>query len=165
MTATTSPQARVRNTTATRLRTDNLKRLIAELRVRNMLAAEIASFFCFSLSGAQKYIRDLRDALVIEPDRRADGTATCPGKPVYRLSPDTEHVQQFVLNLDQPIKRTPSQLSPRSKVEIASRDPNRHFHIIRDDIQYPVRVSRAAVAPDPYALPRPFFASVSQVAP
>lgn len=160
----TSPQwdefKRVRSTTSTQRRIDNLRKLVAELSARDMLADEVASLLKFSPSGARKYIHDLREAGVIDLARYIDATATYPGRPVFQISPDSERVAQFLASLDQPSKRMPAKDASRSKLDIASRSADRHFHIMRDDAHYPVRVSRAAVAPDPYSLPREFFASV-----
>ena len=61
-----APIERVRSTSATLRRIENMQKLIAELQQHEMLADEIAWFLKFSPSGARKYIRDLRDAGVIE---------------------------------------------------------------------------------------------------
>ena len=53
---------RVRSTSATQRRIENMQKLIGELANHEMLADEIAWFLKFSPSGARKYIRDLRDA-------------------------------------------------------------------------------------------------------
>ena len=52
-----------------------------------MLADKIAWFLKFSPSGARKYIRDLREAGVIELARYIEGTATYLGKAVYQADP------------------------------------------------------------------------------
>jgi hypothetical protein len=61
-----APIERVRSTSATQRRIENMQKLIGELATHEMLADEIAWFLKFSPSGARKYIRDLRDAGVIE---------------------------------------------------------------------------------------------------
>ena len=53
---------RVRSTSATLRRIENMQKLIGELQLHEMLADEIAWFLKFSPSGARKYIRDLREA-------------------------------------------------------------------------------------------------------
>ena len=49
---------RVRSTSATLRRIENMQKLIGELSMHEMLADEIAWFLKFSPSGARKYIRD-----------------------------------------------------------------------------------------------------------
>ena len=61
-----APIERVRSTSATQRRIENMQKLIGELSTHEMLADEIAWFLKFSPSGARKYIRDLREAGVIE---------------------------------------------------------------------------------------------------
>jgi len=96
-----APIERVRSTSATLRRIENMQKLVAELQNHEMLADEIAWFLKFSPSGARKYIRDLREAGVIELARYIEGTATYLGKAVYQLTPDAERVQAF-LGRDRP---------------------------------------------------------------
>ena len=56
-----APIERVRSTSATLRRIENMQKLIGELSLHEMLADEIAWFLKFSPSGARKYIRDLRE--------------------------------------------------------------------------------------------------------
>src|SRR5262249_45278320 len=74
-----APIERVRSTSATLRRIENMQKLIGELAMHEMLADEIAWFLKFSPSGARKYIRDLREAGVIELARYIEGTATYLG--------------------------------------------------------------------------------------
>ena len=90
-----APIERVRSTSATLRRIENMQKLIGELSLHEMLADEIAWFLKFSPSGARKYIRDLREAGVIELARYIEGTATYLGKAVYQLTPDPERVRAF----------------------------------------------------------------------
>ena len=83
-----APIERVRSTSATQRRIENMQKLIGELSTHEMLADEIAWFLKFSPSGARKYIRDLREAGVIELARYIEGTATYLGKAVYQISPE-----------------------------------------------------------------------------
>ena len=93
---------RVRSTSATLRRIENMQKLIGELSMHEMLADEIAWFLKFSPSGARKYIRDLREAGVIELARYIEGTATYLGKAVYQLTPDPERVRAFLAAIVQP---------------------------------------------------------------
>ncbi len=145
-----APIERVRSTSATLRRIENMQKLIMELSTHEMLADEIAWFLKFSPSGARKYIRDLRDAGVIELARYIEGTATYLGKAVYQISPDPERVKAFLAAIVQP-KR--DGVPPR-KERPGLRDQSlagtgRHFHILADDTHYAIRVNRNPVARDP----------------
>jgi hypothetical protein len=145
-----APIERVRSTSATLRRIENMQKLIGELALHEMLADEIAWFLKFSPSGARKYIRDLREAGVIELARYIEGTATYLGKAVYQLTPDPERVQAFLAAIVQP-KREGA--APR-KERPSLRDQNmagsgRHFHILADDTHYAIRVNRGPVTRDP----------------
>lgn len=139
-------------------RNENIKRLLVALGQRPMRRDEICDFLHYSPSGGRKYISLLREARVIELVDHEGGRAGYIGMPIYGLTDDSERIAAYLESLAAP--RDPVSSPPRSQIAIASRDPARHFHIIRDDIAYPVRVSRAAVVVDPYSLPREFFASV-----
>ena len=97
-----APIERVRSTSATQRRIENMQKLIGELSTHEMLADEIAWFLKFSPSGARKYIRDLREAGVIELARYIEGTATYLGKAVYQISPDPDRVKAFLAAIVQP---------------------------------------------------------------
>ena len=97
-----APIERVRSTSATLRRIENMQKLIGELSLHEMLADEIAWFLKFSPSGARKYIRDLREAGVIELARYIEGTATYLGQAVYQLTPDPERVKAFLAAIVQP---------------------------------------------------------------
>lgn len=141
---------RVRSTSATQRRIENMQKLIGELQNHEMLADEIAWFLKFSPSGARKYIRDLREAGVIELARYIEGTATYLGKAVYQLTPDAERVKAFLAAIVQPKREG----APPRKERPSLREQNmagngRHFHILADDTHYAIRVNRNPVARDP----------------
>ncbi|MES2296012.1 MAG: winged helix-turn-helix domain-containing protein [Pseudomonadota bacterium] len=145
-----APIERVRSTSATQRRIENMQKLVGELAQHEMLADEIAWFLKFSPSGARKYIRDLRDAGVIELARYIEGTATYLGKAVYQISPDPERVKAFLSAIVQPKREG----VPPRKERPGLRDQNlagtgRHFHILADDTHYAIRMNRAPVARDP----------------
>ncbi|MES2127963.1 MAG: winged helix-turn-helix domain-containing protein [Pseudomonadota bacterium] len=145
-----APIERVRSTSATQRRIENMQKLIGELMTHEMLADEIAWFLKFSPSGARKYIRDLREAGVIELARYIEGTATYLGKAVYRISPDPERVQAFLAAIVQPKREG----APPRKERAGAREQNmagagRHFHILADDTHYAIRVNRNPVGRDP----------------
>jgi DNA-binding Lrp family transcriptional regulator len=145
-----APIERVRSTSATQRRIENMQKLIGELAQHEMLADEIAWFLKFSPSGARKYIRDLRDAGVIELARYIEGTATYLGKAVYQISPDPERVKAFLAAIVQPKREG---VAPR-KERPGLREQNmagtgRHFHILADDTHYAIRMNRTPVTRDP----------------
>jgi DNA-binding Lrp family transcriptional regulator len=145
-----APIERVRSTSATQRRIENMQKLIGELSTHEMLADEIAWFLKFSPSGARKYIRDLREAGVIELARYIEGTATYLGKAVYQISPDPERVKAFLAAIVQPKREG----VPPRKERPGLREQNmagtgRHFHILADDTHYAIRVNRNPVARDP----------------
>ncbi|WP_165391023.1 MULTISPECIES: winged helix-turn-helix domain-containing protein [Pseudoduganella] len=145
-----APIERVRSTSATLRRIENMQKLIGELQQHEMLADEIAWFLKFSPSGARKYIRDLREAGVIELARYIEGTATYLGKAVYRLTPDAERVQAFLAAIAQPKREgTPPRKERPSLREQSMAGSGRHFHILADDTHYAIRVNRGPVTRDP----------------
>lgn len=145
-----APIERVRSTSATQRRIENMQKLINELMDHEMLADEIAWFLKFSPSGARKYIRDLREAGVIELARYVEGTATYLGKAVYQISPDPERVQSFLAAIAQPKREgAPPRKERPGLREQAMAGAGRHFHILADDTHYAIRVNRNPVARDP----------------
>lgn len=145
-----APIERVRSTSATLRRIENMQKLIGELSVHEMLADEIAWFLKFSPSGARKYIRDLRDAGVIELARYIEGTATYLGKAVYQLTPDPERVRAFLSAIVQPKREGVAPRKERPGLREQSMAGNgRHFHILADDTHYAIRVNRGPVMRDP----------------
>jgi hypothetical protein len=141
---------RVRSTSATLRRIENMQKLIAELTQHEMLADEIAWFLKFSPSGARKYIRDLREAGVIELSRYVEGTATYLGKAVYQLTPDPERIAAFLAAIAQPKREgAPPRKERPGLREQAMAGSGRHFHILADDTHYAIRVNRGPVMRDP----------------
>jgi DNA-binding Lrp family transcriptional regulator len=141
---------RVRSTSATLRRIENMQKLIGELSLHEMLADEIAWFLKFSPSGARKYIRDLREAGVIELARYVEGTATYLGKAVYQLTPDPERVAAFLAAIVQPKREGAPPRKERPGIrEQAMAGSGRHFHILADDTHYAIRVNRGPVMRDP----------------
>lgn len=145
-----APIERVRSTSATQRRIENMQKLIGELSTHEMLADEIAWFLKFSPSGARKYIRDLREAGVIELARYIEGTATYLGKAVYQISPDPDRVKAFLAAIVQPKREGAAPRKERPGLREQSMAGNgRHFHILADDTHYAIRVNRNPVARDP----------------
>jgi DNA-binding transcriptional ArsR family regulator len=146
---------RIRNTSITRQRVDNMLRLVAEFHLREMLRDDIREFLGMSPSGVRKYIRELREAKIIDAVRCDDLQG--PQHQIYALCASTETVTAFIQSLALP-QVVPAR-KPKSFIQPA--DPSRHVHVMDDDAQYPVRVRRNAITPDPFALPREFFAQAA----
>jgi len=145
-----APIERVRSTSATLRRIENMQKLIGELSMHEMLADEIAWFLKFSPSGARKYIRDLREAGVIELARYIEGTATYLGKAVYQLTPDPDRVKAFLAAIVQPKREGAPPRKERPGIrEQSMAGAGRHFHILADDTHYAIRVNRGPVMRDP----------------
>ncbi|TQK10215.1 ArsR family transcriptional regulator [Herbaspirillum sp. SJZ107] len=122
----------------------SLRKLVNALTVREMTRAEIAKLLGIGESAARTYIADLREHLTI---LHCEAAVTWPLKPgVYRLTADPEAIAACLKSLGGVTAVRPVRAS---SMEIAARDPRRHFHILGDDEHYAVRVSRAAPARDP----------------
>ena len=145
-----APIERVRSTSATQRRIENMQKLIGELTTHEMLADENASFLKFSPSGASKNIRDQREARDNELARYIEGTATYLGKAVYQISPDPERVKAFLAAIVQPKREGAAPRKERPGLrEQSMAGTGRHFHILADDTHYAIRVNRSPVARDP----------------
>lgn len=143
---------RTRNTIPTRRRLDNLRRLIASFSLSQMEAADICDLLQFSPSGARKYIRDLREARVIEVARYIDGTTKYLGRPLYKLTADQVLITAFMAQLNSELPAAPRSYAPKPIKELGA---GCRLHIMADDTHYAVRVSRAPAVRD--ALVAAFF--------
>jgi hypothetical protein len=102
----TAPTARVRTTSATERRTDNLRRIIDRLTLGECQRHEIEEMLAMSPSGSRKYIASLLDANVMYIARREEKKGYihfrdhAEGAAVYALNPDTEVVDAFLAALE-----------------------------------------------------------------
>jgi len=127
----------------TTARLASLRKLVEALAVREMTRSEIAKLLGIGESAARTYIADLREHLTI---LHCEALITWPLSPgVYRLTASPEAITAYLESMDAATARP----ARASSMEIAARDPRRHFHILGDDEHYAVRVSRAAPARDP----------------
>lgn len=127
----------------TAARLASLRNLVNALTVREMTRAEIAKLLGIGESAARTYIADLREHLTILHCEAAITWPLMPG--VYRLTASPDAIAAYLNGMDAATARP----ARSSSMEIAARDPRRHFHILGDDEHYAVRVSRAAPARDP----------------
>ncbi len=133
---------RMRNTSATRRRMDNIRKLIDELRTRDMTADDMCFLLKFSPSGARKYIRDLIGPGVIELAHHIEAKGAYIGKPVFRLSSDSERVEAFLLMIQQEEPRSSVAKTPLETRLQNTFGTDRHFHVMADDIMYKIRINR-----------------------
>lgn len=143
----------------------NIRRIIESLRVAPMMRFEVRELLAMSPSGARKYIRELLGAGVIEYSRFVGGRPGYLGEPEFVLSEDVDRVVDFLSVLDAAPTRTWLNSKDKHHMDASHRTTGagRRFHILADDEHYPVRVSKEPPAPDPLALPAPFFSPPRQV--
>jgi hypothetical protein len=140
-----------------RSRVENIERLIATLREREILRDEMGDVLGMGTSGVRKYLRDLIGAGVIVLDRYIDPTRFTLGTPVYQITSDTAKVDAYLkaIRAECSIPRRPG---AKSYLSIAMSDPTRHIHVASDDDWHRPRVERKKPAQrDPLALPVDFF--------
>ncbi|QJD98623.1 ArsR family transcriptional regulator [Massilia forsythiae] len=131
----------------TAARLEKIRKLVTALQAGEMMREDIASLLKVGPSGVRGYINDLRGAGVMGIARYVDGTAYALGRAVYCILMDAEQAAAYLAGLAAlPVARAGG---GRSGLEVAARDPSRHFHILRDDEPYSVRVSRKPTARDP----------------
>ena len=120
-------------------RIERVRKLILALQVSELSRDEIGGLLSIGSSGVRKYMVDLGG---IVESVHVDGQLIC------RLTSDAAKVANFLAILDAQVPPRP--IKPRAcALAIAAKDPARHFHIMEDDVEFPVRVSRKIPAPDP----------------
>jgi len=137
----TRPTSNTNSHTAARLA--SLRKLVNALASRQMTRSEVAKLLGIGESAARTYIADLREHLTVLHCAAPITWPLMPG--IYRLTASEEEIAAYLESMD----AAPARPVRPSSVEIAARDPNRHFHILGDDERIAVRVSRAAPARDP----------------
>ncbi|WP_323142750.1 hypothetical protein [Massilia phyllosphaerae] len=121
----------------TAARLARLRILVGAFLNGEMTRGDMADLLQLSLSGIRPYIKDLRHIITV--DRWIDPTTYSPGDPVYRLAVSAVEATAYMDTLGD----APGVLQMRpSTMDIAARDPRRHFHILSDDEHYAVRISR-----------------------
>lgn len=136
---------RTRNTIHTQRRIDNMRRLIAALSFNHMEADDIGDFLQFSPSGVRKYIRDMREARIIDIARYIDGTAKYLGRPLYKLTADRAVLDAFMAQLNSEFPAAPRGSTPKPIKEV---EEGHRLHIMDHDTNYPVRISRVLAVRD-----------------
>lgn len=133
---------------ATAKKVANYVRLIDELTKREMLFDEICACLKYSPSGGRKYVRALRDALVIELVRYDGGTATYLGAAVYRAVADPEPARAFLRSIERPDAKQVTKKRKALTVREELAAVGRHVHILADDTHVAIRANRQPVMRD-----------------
>lgn len=119
-------------------RIERVRKLINALMVSELSRDEIGGLLAIGPSGVRKYMVDL--AGIVESSGEA-------GHLVCRLTRDAEKVANYLASLDALTPARP--IKPRAcALTVAAQDPARHFHIMEDDVEFPVRIPRIP-APEP----------------
>jgi len=128
----------------TAARVEKLRILINALLASQMERDAIGEMLQVGPSGVRKYVAEL-GAMVA---RQVDVTAALESVTVYRLTITEAEAQAY---LDGLTSNTCARavVEPKSSLLAAARDPSRHFHIMRDDAHFSVRVSRTPPMRDP----------------
>ena len=140
---------RVRNTTETRLRNENFKKLIYEFSKKDLTLLDICGILNFSLTGSRRYLRDLNAAGLIE-NNNANGKFVMSVNMQYSITKDQVTIEEFIKIIDQPcpenIAHNKENLfeKKRAKMEL----DGRHLHIMEDDVEFAVRVNKVTVRRD-----------------
>ncbi len=120
-------------------RIERVRKLILALQVGELSRDEIGGLLAIGPSGVRKYMDDLRG--IVE-------SVHVHGQLICRLTSDTVKVAAYLASLDEKASACP--IKPRAcALTIAARDPSRHFHVMVDDAEFPVRLMRKIPAPDP----------------
>lgn len=113
-------------------RIERVRKLIEALKVSELSRDEIGGLLSIGPSGVRKYMVDL--AGIVESSGEA-------GHLVCRLTRDADKVANYLASLDALTPARP--IKPRAcALAIAAKDPARHFHIMEDDVEFPVRIPR-----------------------
>lgn len=137
---------RQRLTAATARRVESMKRLVAEMAVRDMTLADVGYWIDMSPSGARKYIYDLVGAGLVTQAGLVNPTRYSLGKPSYRLTDDAGAVASFLAEIEMPDGSPIARPSPKQAgVKLAA---GRHVHIMGDDVHYAVRLSKSVPVRD-----------------
>jgi hypothetical protein len=136
------PHERVRQTTATRRRADNLRKIINALRAGDMLADDIHHLLGFSPSGGRKYIAELRSAEMLDIVRYEEKFRSPVGTAVFGLTKNEEIIAAFLAVIQEPSGAQPTERPKKQRVDAGI---GRNIHIMGDDTHQVVRVPRLKI--------------------
>jgi hypothetical protein len=131
-------------------RIDSLRRLIDALRTGEMMVSAAAGLLGVSTRAARRHFEVLEAANVVSLARRLPAAVPgAVGAPVFALAAEEQVIESFMAKV----------AAPEPQPQKLPSDPRRHFHVLRHDASYAIRVRSEPVAPDPWALPPAFFSS------
>lgn len=120
-------------------RVERVRKLITALQLGELSRDEVGGLLAIGPSGVRKYMVDL--AAIVE-------SVYVAGQLMCRLSRDTAKVGAYLAKLDEQAASRP--IKPRKcELTIAAQDPARHFHIMEDDVEFKVRVTKAIPKHEP----------------
>jgi hypothetical protein len=120
-------------------RIERVRKLITALQVSELSRDEIGGLLSLSAPAVRKYMVDLSGILESSGEH---------GHLICRLTSDKAKVANYLANLDAQAPARP--IKPRAcALTTAAKDPARHFHIMDDDVEFPVRVPRGIPAHEP----------------
>ena len=145
--------SRVRDTSATARRFENIKTIISTLRERTLTRVDVQALLAFSPSGSRKYVRELVSAGVMviahtEEVARISNKGHIQLDHHFKLTDDEEIIANVLALVVKESNNKTKEEKPKERV--LTGDPSRHFHIISDDTYYAVKVPHKRIpAPDP----------------
>lgn len=120
-------------------RVERVRKLITALQSGPLTRDEIGGLLSLSPPAVRKYMVDLNG--VIE-------TFGEFGHLMCRLTSDREKLDAYLAKLDEQAVSRPTK--PRKcELSIAAQDPARHFHIMEDDVEFRVRVTKLIPTHEP----------------
>jgi hypothetical protein len=121
-------------------RTSNIRRLVAALARHSLGPAEAAQLLQVSRTAARNYLAILEQAGIadVDPARRSR----------LRLNPDPSVVQLYLDALTE--NAAPQRVALRRSPSRHCVDPGERFlHVLRDDVRFPLDLSRRPAGRDP----------------
>jgi hypothetical protein len=135
--------SRVRDTSATARRFENIHAIINKLREGEMTRVDIQALLKFSPSGARKYCREMISAGVmvishIEEIKQHAVRGKDQQVQHFRLTDDEEIIANVLALIVKESNNKEKVDKPKERVTTG--DTSRHFHIMSDDTYYAVKV-------------------------
>lgn len=145
---------RVRDTSATARRADNIRSIIDTLRQVEMTRVDIQTLLKMSPSGGRKYTRELLESgVMMVAHTEVAPTPSAKGHDqridYFKLTEDEDLIDKLLAAIVQSRAKKAEKSGP-PKTRVLTGDPTRHFHVLADDVHYQVKVPHKKIpAPDP----------------
>ncbi|MYM92369.1 ArsR family transcriptional regulator [Duganella vulcania] len=135
----------------TSARLEKMQSLVTQMQGREMSLYDIQRFLKFSDTGAKKYVTKLREVGIVEALQGADGTATTPGRQLFKVTADPARLKAGFASLAEKVKKAASRSNTAVKSRLGKDDAGnaRRFHILADDEDFAVKLSRHRPVRDP----------------